>query len=204
MLPGHRRDRGHGRRRPRPAARPVLPRLGVKSLPRRSAGDAPLRKPGMPTQIDRHKPDQSDRRRVHPHRKISAAGSRAASPALAQPNTTTGALRARSSAIRRAIAASDEILDCDRARYGGFTRHRLITTAGQPLATDPMYRQASPADAPAARPPRLIGSAHGKANGREYAAWPWLNRAGTQRHRSPTHRADASAAKRSPSPTRRR
>jgi hypothetical protein len=95
--------------------------LGVKSFPRRSAGDAPLRKPGMPTQIDRHKPDQSDRRRVHPHRKISAAGSRAASPALAQPNTTTGALRVRSSAIRRAIAASDEILDCDRARYGGFT-----------------------------------------------------------------------------------
>jgi hypothetical protein len=53
---------------------------------------------------------------VHPHRKISAAGSRAASPALAQPSTTTGALRARPSAIRRAIAASDEILDCDRAR----------------------------------------------------------------------------------------
>jgi hypothetical protein len=44
------------------------------------------------------------------------AGSRAASPALAQPNTTTRASRARSSAIRRAIAASDEILDRDRAR----------------------------------------------------------------------------------------
>ena len=77
-----------------------------------------------------------------------------------------------------------------------------MTTAGQSLATDPMHRRASPADAPAASPPRLIGSAREKANRPGICWWPWLNRAQvTQRRRSPAHRADVSAARRSRSPT---
>jgi hypothetical protein len=35
-------------------------------------------------------------------------------------------MSARSSAIRQAIAASDEILDSDRVRHGGFT---LVTVS---------------------------------------------------------------------------
>ena len=77
----------------------------------------------------------------------------------------TGALRARSSAIRRAIAASDEILDCDRARYGGFTP--VIVSSQLP---DNPSQQTQCTDKPrqritAASLRGLIGSARGKANG---------------------------------------
>jgi hypothetical protein len=63
-----------------------------------------------------------------PSSRIPGAGSRAASPGFAQPNTMSdrAPCSARSSAIRRAIAASDEILDCDRVRNRGLT---LVTVS---------------------------------------------------------------------------